>query len=192
MTGAGRGSAMTRGFTGMLRLAPEVERALIRGLPVVALETSLVAHGLPHPTGLEAALACEQCVSRAEPTRLQQAAVSQPSDVAGPQSARLYLDVTVPTVDPPLPAPAERAPEADQPAIRIFTARPGSIAASGGAGLCYAIEGASRARIGPGVGEVIPSSTLTVFASGRLARPRTSLPRQAVMVSRFDSSWSSW
>ena len=108
--------------------------------------------------------------SRAEPTRLQQAAVSQPSDVAGPQSARLYSDVTVPTVDPPLPAPAERAPEADQPAIRIFTARPGSIAASGGAGLCYAIEGASRARIGPGVGEVVPSSTLTCL---RVRPPRT-------------------
>jgi pseudouridylate synthase len=53
---------MTRGFTGMLRLAPEVERALIRGQPVVALETSLVAHGLPQPHGLAAALECEQRV----------------------------------------------------------------------------------------------------------------------------------
>jgi pseudouridylate synthase len=53
---------MTRGFTGLLTLAPEVERALIRSQPVVALETSLVAHGLPHPHGLEAALRCEQRV----------------------------------------------------------------------------------------------------------------------------------
>jgi pseudouridine-5'-phosphate glycosidase len=56
---------VTRGFTGLLRLAPEVERALIRSQPVVALETSLVAHGLPHPDGLETARRCEQRV-RAE------------------------------------------------------------------------------------------------------------------------------
>ena len=53
---------MTRGFTGLLRLAPEVERALIRAQPVVALETSLVSHGLPHPDSLEVALRCEQLV----------------------------------------------------------------------------------------------------------------------------------
>jgi pseudouridine-5'-phosphate glycosidase len=51
---------VTRGFTGLLVLSPEVERALIRSQPVVALETSLVAHGLPHPKGIEAARRCEQ------------------------------------------------------------------------------------------------------------------------------------
>ncbi|HEY0386849.1 MAG TPA: pseudouridine-5'-phosphate glycosidase [Gaiellales bacterium] len=56
---------MTRGFTGLLTLAPEVERALIRSQPVVALETSIVAHGLPHPYGLQAALRCEQRVREA-------------------------------------------------------------------------------------------------------------------------------
>jgi pseudouridine-5'-phosphate glycosidase len=53
---------VSRGFTGLLRLAPEVERALIRSQPVVALETSLVAHGLPHPAGLETAQRSEQRV----------------------------------------------------------------------------------------------------------------------------------
>ncbi len=53
---------MTRGFTGLLRLSPEVERALIRSQPVVALETSVVAHGLPHPQGIEVARACEERV----------------------------------------------------------------------------------------------------------------------------------
>jgi len=56
---------VTRGFTGLLRLSPEVERALIRSQPVVALETSVVAHGLPHPHGIEVARACEERV-RAE------------------------------------------------------------------------------------------------------------------------------
>jgi len=38
-----------------LRVADEVQRALADGRPVVALETSVVAHGLPPPEGLEAA-----------------------------------------------------------------------------------------------------------------------------------------
>jgi pseudouridine-5'-phosphate glycosidase len=50
---------MTRGFSGLLSLSQEVEQALIRGQPVVALETSLVAHGLPQPDGVEAALRSE-------------------------------------------------------------------------------------------------------------------------------------
>jgi pseudouridylate synthase len=45
-----------------LRLAPEVADALERGAPVVALETSIVAQGLPAPHNLEAALACEAAV----------------------------------------------------------------------------------------------------------------------------------
>ena len=53
---------MTRGFSGLLTLAPEVERALIRSQPVVALETSLVAHGLPQPLGVDVAEQSEQAV----------------------------------------------------------------------------------------------------------------------------------
>ena len=53
---------MTRGFSGLLTLAPEVERALIRSQPVVALETSLVAHGLPQPLGVDVAQRSEQAV----------------------------------------------------------------------------------------------------------------------------------
>jgi pseudouridylate synthase len=38
-----------------LRLAPEVEDALAAGRPVVALESTLIAHGLPRPTNLAVA-----------------------------------------------------------------------------------------------------------------------------------------
>ena len=48
-----------------LRVAPEVKRALSRGQPVVALETSVVAQGLPWPRNLESARACEAAVRRA-------------------------------------------------------------------------------------------------------------------------------
>ncbi|MGZ4430018.1 MAG: pseudouridine-5'-phosphate glycosidase [Gaiellales bacterium] len=53
---------MTRQFSGLLSLAPEVERALLRSEPVVALESSLISHGLPSPVGLEVARACEERV----------------------------------------------------------------------------------------------------------------------------------
>lgn len=48
-----------------LRLAAEVEEALSSGRPVVALETSIVAHGLPYPRNLEAALGCERAIRAA-------------------------------------------------------------------------------------------------------------------------------
>ncbi len=47
-----------------LKLSREVAGALARGGPVVALETSVVAQGLPAPHNLNAALACEAAVRR--------------------------------------------------------------------------------------------------------------------------------
>jgi pseudouridylate synthase len=48
-----------------LRMAGEVAEALAAGEPVVALETSIVAQGLPQPQNLEAALGCEAAVRAA-------------------------------------------------------------------------------------------------------------------------------
>jgi pseudouridine-5'-phosphate glycosidase len=49
----------------LIRFAPEVEKALHEGRPVVALETTLVAHGFPPRVGVEVGLASEAAV-RAE------------------------------------------------------------------------------------------------------------------------------
>lgn len=49
----------------MFRPSPEVDAALRGGLAVVALESTLVAHGLPWPTNLETALEAESAVRRA-------------------------------------------------------------------------------------------------------------------------------
>jgi pseudouridine-5'-phosphate glycosidase len=46
----------------MIRFSPEVEEALAGGLATVALETSVVAQGLPFPANLETAKSCEQAV----------------------------------------------------------------------------------------------------------------------------------
>jgi pseudouridine-5'-phosphate glycosidase len=53
---------MAHPLPGLLALAPEVDAALRDGRPVVALESTLVTHGLPYPTNLEVALASEEAI----------------------------------------------------------------------------------------------------------------------------------
>src|SRR5205814_7227873 len=49
----------------MLRVSEEVQAALREGRAVVALETSVVAQGLPPPANLEAARRCAAAVRKA-------------------------------------------------------------------------------------------------------------------------------
>jgi len=46
----------------LVKVSERIAEALRRHRPVVALETTLVTHGLPHPRGLEAALELEESV----------------------------------------------------------------------------------------------------------------------------------
>lgn len=48
-----------------IRLSDEVAQARARAAPIVVLESSVIAQGLPHPVNLEAARACEEAVRRA-------------------------------------------------------------------------------------------------------------------------------
>jgi pseudouridine-5'-phosphate glycosidase len=50
------------------RIAEAVANSLQRGAPVVALESTAISHGLPYPTNLETALACEEIVRRGHAT----------------------------------------------------------------------------------------------------------------------------
>ena len=45
-----------------IRIAEHVSDALSSRAPVVALESTVIAHGLPHPLNLDTALACEEAV----------------------------------------------------------------------------------------------------------------------------------
>ena len=45
-----------------LVLSPEVSQALQQNKPVVALESTLITHGLPYPTNRETALHMEQAI----------------------------------------------------------------------------------------------------------------------------------
>ncbi len=51
-----------------LCLHPEVAAALDEGRPVVALESTLITHGLPYPANVETALAMEQAIKEQEGT----------------------------------------------------------------------------------------------------------------------------
>jgi len=42
--------------------APEVDEAMEKGTPIVALESTVIAHGLPYPQNIETALKCEAAV----------------------------------------------------------------------------------------------------------------------------------
>jgi pseudouridylate synthase len=53
---------MTRHPSGLMRMTADVERALIRSKPVVALESSVIAHGLPPDIGPAAAREAQQRV----------------------------------------------------------------------------------------------------------------------------------
>ena len=66
----------------MLRVGPEVRDALDRRQPVVALESTLIAHGLPWPVNVETALAAEAAV-RAEGAVPATIAVLSGSPVVG-------------------------------------------------------------------------------------------------------------
>jgi pseudouridine-5'-phosphate glycosidase len=48
-----------------VQLSEEVAEARSRAAPIVVLESSVIAQGLPHPVNLEAARACEEAVRRA-------------------------------------------------------------------------------------------------------------------------------
>lgn len=45
-----------------IKLSAEVEAALKSGKPVVALESTIISHGLPRPSNLEVALECERII----------------------------------------------------------------------------------------------------------------------------------
>ncbi|MGZ6338956.1 MAG: pseudouridine-5'-phosphate glycosidase [Candidatus Limnocylindrales bacterium] len=61
-TSSHRSPYRSAALAGRLDLAPEVAEALAAGRPVVALESTLISHGLPYPRNVEVALASEAAI----------------------------------------------------------------------------------------------------------------------------------
>jgi pseudouridine-5'-phosphate glycosidase len=53
---------MSKSWDNYLDILPEVRRALDTGKAVVALESTIISHGMPYPDNLQCAAACEQIV----------------------------------------------------------------------------------------------------------------------------------
>lgn len=47
-------------YSKYLKFSPEVEDALRTGKPIVALESTIISHGMPYPQNVETAFACEK------------------------------------------------------------------------------------------------------------------------------------
>lgn len=43
-----------------ISLSPEVEEAIRKGLPIVAMESTIISHGMPYPQNVETALNCQR------------------------------------------------------------------------------------------------------------------------------------
>ena len=84
------------------------------------------------------------------------------TDAAAPPPVRggtdVYYTPSSPGARDAVPPPAPQDSDPERASIRIFTPRPGSIASGGPTRLCYAVSGALRARVEPGVGEVPPAT----------------------------------
>ena len=61
-----------------LDVAPAVAAALQSGKPVVALESTIISHGMPYPRNVETAMVVEDTVRQVAPFRQQ-----SPSAVVG-------------------------------------------------------------------------------------------------------------
>ena len=46
----------------LIKINPEIEQALQKKLPVVALESTIISHGMPYPQSVEMAMECERII----------------------------------------------------------------------------------------------------------------------------------
>lgn len=130
--------------TDRLRLAPEVAAALATGTPVVALESTLISHGLPYPQNLEVASASEAAVrsSGAVPATV---AVHDGSLLVGLEPSALEALAT---------APAGSVRKAARPSLAVALAEGGWAATTVSATMIAAHAAGIRVFATGGIGGV--------------------------------------
>jgi hypothetical protein len=84
-----------------------------------------------------------------------------PGAAATPAPAYVPGESPAPASTPAPTMAAQTAPGAGRANIKIFTARPGSIATTRPTDLCYAVSDALRTRIEPAIGDVEPADAFT-------------------------------
>lgn len=127
-----------------LAIAPEVADALSSGGPVVALESTLISHGLPYPQNLEVALASEAAVREAG---------AVPATVAI-HDGRLLVGLSSEQLETLATAPAGSVRKAARPSLAIALADGGWAATTVSATMIAASAAGIRVFATGGIGGV--------------------------------------
>ena len=106
---------VSQSVTDRSHVAPEVAGALDEGRPVVALESTLISHGLPYPQNVEVARASEDAVRESG---------AVPATVAI-RDGRLLVGLEAGDLEALATAPAGSVLKAARPSLGVALARPG-------------------------------------------------------------------
>src|SRR5690349_21135607 len=127
-----------------LSIAPEVADALSAGRPVVALESTLISHGLPYPQNLEVASASEAAVRTAG---------AIPATVAV-HGGRLLVGLDAAALEALATAPAGSVRKAARPSLAVALADGGWAATTVSATMIAAFAAGIRVFATGGIGGV--------------------------------------
>jgi pseudouridine-5'-phosphate glycosidase len=130
---------------GRLSITPEVAAALAEGRPVVALESTLISHGLPYPQNLEVASASEAAV------RATDGAV--PATVAV-HDGRILVGLDASALEALATAPAGSVRKAARPSLAVALAEGGWAATTVSATMIAAAGAGIRVFATGGIGGV--------------------------------------
>ena len=133
------------GISERLAIAPEVAEALAAGRPVVALESTLISHGLPYPQNLEVASASEAAV------RATTGAV--PATVAV-RDGRLLVGLEADALEALATAPAGSVRKAARPSLAVALSGGGWAATTVSATMIAAAAAGIRVFATGGIGGV--------------------------------------
>src|SRR6187455_122114 len=128
-----------------LVIAPEVVAAMAEGRPVVALESTLISHGLPYPQNIEVATASEAAV--------RETAGAVPATVAV-HDGRILVGLDRAALDTLATAPAGSVRKAARPSLAIALAEGGWAATTVSATMIAAHAAGIRVFATGGIGGV--------------------------------------
>jgi pseudouridylate synthase len=158
-------------------IAPEVAGALAEGRPVVALESTLISHGLPYPQNLEVASASE--------TAVRETPGAVPATVAV-RDGRLLIGLDAGALEALATAPAGSVRKAARPSLAVALAEGGWAATTVSATMIAAFAAGIRVFATGGIGGVhrgaLDASAAGVPASFDISSDLEELGRTAMAV----------
>jgi pseudouridine-5'-phosphate glycosidase len=160
-----------------LIIAPEVAGALAEGRPIVALESTLISHGLPYPQNLEVASASE--------TAVRETPGAVPATVAI-RDGRLLVGLDAGALEALATAPAGSVRKAARPSLAVALAEGGWAATTVSATMIAAFAAGIRVFATGGIGGVhrgaLDASGAGVPASFDISSDLEELGRTAMAV----------